>query len=130
MGCVNGARMAFGFAPGRWLVVDEKDGMAAALAKAVPPKDGAVVSLAHGRTVLRVEGGRAEWVLSKLFAVDFSREVFPVGDAVSTTHHDVFAQIQRVDDCAFDLYVFRSFARSFFTALCHAAEEVGYEVAG
>ncbi|MEQ9178343.1 MAG: sarcosine oxidase subunit gamma, partial [Nitratireductor sp.] len=28
----------------------------------------------------------------------------------------------------FDLYVFRSFARAFWTALCHASEEVGYRV--
>lgn len=117
-----------GFAPGSWLVADRKEGIATALAKAIAHDDGAVTRLTHGRTVLRVEGRRAEWVLSKLFAVDFARDVFAVGDAVSTSHHDVFAQIQRVDDCAFDLYVFRSFARSFFTALCHAAEEVGYEV--
>jgi len=28
----------------------------------------------------------------------------------------------------FDLYVFRSLARSFWTTLCHSAEDVGYEV--
>ncbi len=127
-GCVNGERNAFNFAPGRWLVADEGVGIAAALAGAVPAKDGAVVSLAHGRTVLRIDGRQADWVLAKLFAIDFSRDAFPVGEAVSTAHHDVFAQVQRVADCAFDLYVFRSFARSFFTALCHAAEETGYEV--
>ncbi len=127
-GCVNGGRNAFNVAPGRWLVAGEDAGLAAALAGAVPMKDGAVVSLAHGRTVLRIEGRQAEWVLAKLFAVDFARDAFPVGDAVSTAHHDIFVQIQRVDDCAFELYVFRSFARSFFTALCHAAEETGYEV--
>ena len=48
--------------------------------------------------------------------------------ASSTAHHDIFALIQRSGADQFDLYVFRSFARSFWTALCHASEEVGYEV--
>ena len=41
---------------------------------------------------------------------------------------DIFTQIQRTGPTAFDLYVFRSFARSFWKMLCHASEEVGYEV--
>ena len=36
--------------------------------------------------------------------------------------------IQRVGENAFDVYVFSSFARSFWKTLCHAAEEIGYEV--
>jgi sarcosine oxidase subunit gamma len=67
-------------------------------------------------------------VLAKFFAIDFSATAFPLGAGRSTVHHDVFAQIQRAAPTQFDVYVFRSFARSFWTALCHAAEEVGYEV--
>jgi heterotetrameric sarcosine oxidase gamma subunit len=67
-------------------------------------------------------------VLAKLFAIDFALPAFPIGAGRSTTHHDVFAQIQRTGADAFDLYVFRSFARSFWTVLCHAAEETGYDV--
>ena len=37
-------------------------------------------------------------------------------------------QAQRTGEEQFDLYVFRSFARSFWKMLGHAAEEVGYEV--
>ena len=62
-------------------------------------------------------------------ALDFALPAFPVGKGCSVNHHDVFAQIQRTGPDAFDLYVFRSFARAFWTSLCHAAEEVGYEVA-
>jgi heterotetrameric sarcosine oxidase gamma subunit len=36
--------------------------------------------------------------------------------------------VQRTGADQFDLYVFRSFARAFWKTLCHAAEEVGYEV--
>ena len=127
-GAVKTGRGAFAFAPGRFLVVDDGQGLAGALAKAVAQEDGAVTRLTHGRSVFRIEGPRAEWVLAKLFAVDFSAEAFAVGDAVSTAHHDVFAAIQRVGDNAFDLYVFRSFARSFWHALVRAGEEVGIEV--
>jgi sarcosine oxidase subunit gamma len=87
-----------------------------------------VTDLSHGRTALRASGSKAAWILSKLFAIDFSTAAFPVGAGRSTMHHDIFAQIQRTGEMAFDLYVFRSFARSFWTSLCHAAEEVGYAV--
>lgn len=119
---------AFGFAPGKFLVVDDADGLAAKYAAAVLHDTGAVTDLSHGRTAIRIAGPRTEWVLSKLFAIDFSPTAFPENAGRSTTHHDVFTQIQRTGPTSFDLYVFRSFARSFWKTLCHAAEEVGYEV--
>jgi sarcosine oxidase subunit gamma len=128
-GAVDGARAAFGFAPGKFLVSDETDELATAFGKAVTPAIGTVTDLSHGRTVIRVEGPEAEWVLAKLFAIDFALPAFPVGAGRSTAHHDVFAQIQRSAANQFDIYVFRSFARSFWTTLCHAAAEAGYEVA-
>jgi sarcosine oxidase subunit gamma len=67
-------------------------------------------------------------VLAKFFALDFSQTAFPLGAGRATSHHDIFAQIQRSGAEQFDLYVFRSFARAFWTALCHASEEVGYRV--
>lgn len=128
-GVSEGGKAAFGFAPGKFTVVDEKDGLAAAFAKAVTPAIGTVMDLSHGRTVIRIEGPEAEWVLAKFFAIDFSPAAFPLGAGRSTTHHDIFAQIQRTGPDRFDIHVFRSFARSFWTALCHGSEEVGYEVA-
>ena len=67
-------------------------------------------------------------MLAKFFAIDFSLPAFPVGSGISTNHHDIFAQIQRSGADQFDVYVFRSFARAFWTSLDHASEEVGYEV--
>lgn len=127
-GVARDGKAAFGFAPGRFLVVDQAEGLADVLRRTVDPKTGTVLDLSHGRTALRVEGARAEWTLAKLFAIDFALVAFPLGAGRSTVHHDVFAQIQRSGPDAFDLYVFRSFARSFWTTLCHAAEEVGYEI--
>ncbi|MCO5065518.1 MAG: sarcosine oxidase subunit gamma family protein [Rhizobiaceae bacterium] len=127
-GAASGESAAFGIAPGRWLLVDADEGLAGRLAEAVPASVGSVTDLSHGRTALRIEGDKAAWVLAKFFAVDFSPAKFPVGNGVATNHHDIFAQVQRSGDQRFDIYVFRSFARSFWNALCHAAEETGYEI--
>jgi sarcosine oxidase subunit gamma len=127
-GIVANGKAAFGFAPGRFLVVDQEEGLAARLQPIVPAAVGTVTDLSHGRTAIRLSGPKAEWVLSKFFAIDFALPAFPEGAGRSTVHHDIFAQIQRGGPDSFELYVFRSFARSFWTALCHASEEVGYEV--
>lgn len=127
-GVATRTKAAFGIAPGRFLVVDQEEGLEAALRARIDAQTGSVTGLSHGRTAIRVDGPKAEWVLTKLFAVDFGLTALPVGSGVATQHHDVLAQIQRSDAMRFDLYVFRSLARSFWTTLCHAAEDVGYEV--
>ena len=127
-GIATEAKAAFGFAPGKFLVVDQDEGLTNELAKAVAVETGTVTDLSHGRTAIRISGRKVEWVLSKFFAIDFSLPAFPVGSGISTVHHDFFTQIQRSGADQFDLYVFRSFARSFWNSLCHASEEVGYEV--
>ncbi len=127
-GVAADTRKAFGFAPGKFLVADHDEGLAAAFAAAVAPATGTVTDLSHGRTAISIGGPKAEWVLAKFFAVDFSLPAFPLGSGVSTMHHDIFAQIQRTAADGFDIYVFRSFARSFWKSLTHASEEVGYEV--
>lgn len=127
-GVAADSKAAFGFAPGKFLVADHDEGLAAAFGKAVDPQTGTVTDLSHGRTAIRIGGPKAEWVLAKFFAVDFALPALPLGSGLSTVHHDIFAQIQRTGADRFDVYVFRSFARSFWNALCHASEEVGYEV--
>jgi methylglutamate dehydrogenase subunit D len=127
-GVSENGKAAFGFAPGRFLVIDQDEGLGSRLKPAVPASAGTVTDLTHGRTSIRISGPSAEWVLAKFFAIDFSLPEFPEGAGRSTTHHDIFAQIQRTGPESFEVYVFRSFARAFWTALCHASEEVGYEV--
>ncbi|AZO18965.1 sarcosine oxidase subunit gamma family protein [Mesorhizobium sp. M2A.F.Ca.ET.043.05.1.1] len=127
-GVNSGARAAFGFAPGKFTVVDEAEGLAAPFAGVITPAIGTLTDLSHGRTAIRIAGPKAEWVMAKFFAIDFALPAFPLGAGRSTNHHDIFAQIQRTGADQFDIYVFRSFARSFWKALCHASEEVGYEV--
>jgi methylglutamate dehydrogenase subunit D len=128
-GATGEGASAFGFAPGRFLVVDEAEARLDALASAFPKDAGTVLDLSHGRVGIGVEGPKAEWVLSKLFGLDFRQAAFPLGAGKATSHHDISALIQRAGERRFDIYVFRSFARSFWKTLCHAAAETGYEVA-
>lgn len=118
---------AFNIAPGRWLVSGAKPGLVTALDKAASPH-GTVTDLSHGRTVIRIDGEKSRWVLAKLFAVNLSEDELAGGDGLATAHHDIQAQIQRVGSNAFDIYVFRSFARSFWHLLRRCSEEVGYRV--
>lgn len=127
-GAVKGGKAVFGFAPGKFMVVDQEEGLAPSLAAAITADAGTVTDLSHGRTAIRVAGPQTAWVLAKFFAIDFSLTAFPLGSCRPTVHHDIFAQIQRTGGDSFDVYVFRSFARSFWKALCHACEEHGYEV--
>lgn len=127
-GIVKGSRAGFGVGPGKFLLRDEVDGLAAAVLAAVAIDTGTVTDLSHGRCAFRVAGPRAEWVLAKLFAIDFALPAFPMHAGRATAHHDIQTHIQRVGEDGFDLFVFRSFARSFWRMLGHAAEEVGYLV--
>lgn len=126
-GAMRGGRAGFAIGPGRFMLSDRAEGLVEALAAHVGIETGTVTDLSHGRAAFRVAGHRAEWVLAKLFAIDFAPTAFPLHAGRATMHHAFFTQIQRSADDAFDLYVFRSFARSFWKVLCHAAEEVGYE---
>src|SRR5262245_38702219 len=49
-GASTETKAAFGFAPGRFLVVDQSEGLAGAFAKVVPSQTGTVTDLSHGRT--------------------------------------------------------------------------------
>ncbi|WP_193176694.1 sarcosine oxidase subunit gamma [Oricola nitratireducens] len=126
-GTMKKGASAFNIAPGRWLVSGGTDDLVAAL-DAAAGENGTVTDLSHGRTVIRIDGPKSRRVLSKLFAIDFADAAMAKGDGFATVHHDIFAQIQRVGDDAFDVYVFRSFALSFWHLLCRSAEEVGYRV--
>ncbi len=118
---------AFKIATNRWLVAGTPN-FRRALEPKLASQDGSLIDLTHGRTVFRIDGPKAEWVLSKLFAVDFRLAAFPEKTGLATMHHDTFAQVYRPGAQTFDIFVFRSFARSFWQTLRHAAEEVGYEV--
>lgn len=127
-GAVSEEKRAFNTAPGRFLVSAEKTGLVQDISDTLAREDGTVTDLSHGRTAIAIKGAAAEWTLSKLFAIDFSSQAFPVKSGLSTSHHGIFAQIHRTGADRFELYVFRSFARAFAHALSRAADESGYKV--
>ena len=55
-GLSDGVKSVFGFAPGKFTVADEAEGLAASFAKAVTPAIGTVTDLSHGRTAIRIAG--------------------------------------------------------------------------
>ena len=122
------ASFSFHVAKSRWLAAGTHEFREFIHRQAAPDK-WSFIDLTHGRAALRVSGPKAEWVLSKLFAVDFREAAFPARSGLATMHHDIFAQIHRSDARTFDIFVYRSFARAFWHTLCRAAEEVGYEAA-
>jgi methylglutamate dehydrogenase subunit D len=119
--------LSFQIARNRWLAAGSTK-FRAALENGTDEDQGSFVDLTHGRNVITVSGAKAEWVLSKLFAVDFRLSAFPEKSGLTTMHHDIFAQIYRAGAETFEIFVFRSFARSFWHTLCHAAEGAGYEI--
>jgi heterotetrameric sarcosine oxidase gamma subunit len=126
-GAVRKNVAAFNIAPGRWLVSGSSASLVADLDRETG-KSGTVTDLSHGRTVIRIDGARSRWVLAKIFSVDLSEKALAHGNGLATAHHEIFASIQRAGPDAFDIYVFRSFARSFWHLLRRSAEEVGYRV--
>lgn len=119
--------ICFPIASSRWFLAG-KQGVEEPVRAKLKPADGSLIDLSHGRTCLRISGPKAEWVQSKLYAIDFSVVAFPAGSGLSTAHHSIFTQIYRLDAENFDLFVFRSLARSFWHTLQRAAEETGFEV--
>jgi methylglutamate dehydrogenase subunit D len=119
--------LSFSTARNRWLVAGPAS-LRDALLPRLDTASASLVDQTHGRAALNVKGTRMEWVLSKLFAIDFRLNAFHAGTGVATMHHDIFAWIYRGTDDSFSVFVPRSFARSFWHTLCRAAEEVGYEV--
>ncbi|MGL4490989.1 MAG: sarcosine oxidase subunit gamma family protein [Rhizobiaceae bacterium] len=118
---------AFKIASNRWFIAGPAT-LSDAIKSKLKPADGSLVDLTHGRASLLIVGAKAERVLSKLYAIDFSLVAFPVDTGIATSHHNIFTQIYRPYPQTFDLFIFRSFARPFWHTLQRAAEEVGYEV--
>ncbi len=123
---VDGSR-GFKIAENRWFLAGSQ-ALHSALKSQLKSDDGSLIDLTHGRTSLLIAGPKAEWVLSKLYPIDFSINTFGVETGLSTAHHNIFTQIYRPSDQTFDLFIFRSFARSFWHTLTRACENNGYEV--
>ncbi len=122
--------MAIG--PGRFLIESTDPALAAKIAEVMPASLGAVTDLSHARSVIRVAGPKAAWVLAKGLAIDLDPLRFPPLEVAQSAIHEVGVLVRRVSadsfGDSFDLYVFRGFALSSWDWLTEAAAETGYRV--
>lgn len=127
---VLGSVAALWIQPNRWLIVeDEHRDLFTTLRTMVSPEMGAVVDLSHSRVCLSVSGARIRDLLAHGSTMDFDSGRFETGACIGTSLGHMTATVHMTGPDAVDIYVMRSYARSFFEWLCHTAAEWGYEVA-
>jgi heterotetrameric sarcosine oxidase gamma subunit len=116
--------------PEAWLLVSRDRAALAALTRSL----GGVSALSDqsdGRAVLRVSGPRARDALAKGCMIDLHPSAFPKDAVASTSIAYVGVQIWRPGDAedAFEIFVPRSMAGSFWSWLSSSAAEFGCDVA-
>lgn len=112
--------------PNQWMVISETDaaeGLLEKIQNAVGDKAG-VVDQSHGRVGLRLSGEHARTVVQKNCPLDVHPRSFEPGSCALTTIAHIGALIIQVDDApTYDLFVNRSFARSFADSVVHGCHE-------
>lgn len=88
-----------------------------------------VVDQNDGYAILRLSGASVRTVLAKLVPIDIDECAFPMGRVATTTVAHMAVTLWRCDEeaqgiPAFEICVSRSFARSLWDALEHAAAEL------
>ena len=99
-----------------------------ALRQHVTADIGSVLDLSHARCRIHIEGKRCVDTLSKLFALDFRDDAFPVSSVLLSSHHHVPCALHRRGSTGFDAYVFTTYARELLEAMADAALEYGVAV--
>lgn len=112
--------------PNQWIVISEgnaAEGLFGKIQKAVGDKAG-VVDQSHGRVGLRLSGEHARTVVQKNCPLDVHPRSFIPGSCALTTVAHIGALVIQVDDApTYDLFVNRSFARSFADSIVHGCHE-------
>ena len=123
------ATAAIWVGPDRWLIV-EKAGrdLEGLIRAALPAGQAAITNQGHSRCVLRLTGPEARNVLRKGTTLDLDATCFSPGEARATGLFHINALLHCLSGDSFDIYVARSFGRSFFELIRHAAAEYGYRI--
>lgn len=124
----TGDTLVVTLAPGKHLVLSDREGLEGAVRRGLAPEQAAVVDLSHSRCGIRISGPAAAAVLAKGFALDLDPRVFPAGSAAQTTIHQIGVLVIRRSKTVFDLFVYGSFAVAFADWLTDAAAEFGWGV--
>jgi len=95
-------------------------------------RDAVVTQIDHGRVVLRVGGSGAAVALNRGLPVDLDPAVFPDGAFAQSVIHGISVLVHRVGaadpGAAFDVYVPRDYAVSFWEWLTGVAQTLGCDV--
>lgn len=117
--------------PNRFLIVSASSAVQKIIASGLVDAIGMLQDVSSARTVISLKGSKARRVLAKGLTVDVDKRSFTKGQVVlSSFDHHFPAIIHNVseEEDAFDIYMTRSFAFSFWEWLCDASLEVGYKV--
>ena len=115
-------------APLRWLAVwpvQTQREYASKLAMRLPPDLAAITEVGAGRCVLCLSGPRSRDVLAKLLPIDLSAPRFSVGQCVQSAIAHIGVLVNAAGDDAFEIFVYRSFARHLSEVLMDASLEFG-----
>ena len=128
---VTEATAALWIGPGQWLLVahGRHEGELCRILSGTAGAHAALTDHSHGRCVVRIAGPATRMLLAKGCPLDLDPHAFQPGQCAQSLIGPFGALIHLVEAApAFDLYVSRSYARSFAEWLFEAAAEFGYRV--
>ena len=127
-----GGRTVFRVRPERlWIAGSANDEVLRQLNAASLDGNAVITQIGHGRTVLRIAGPKSGLLLDRGLPVDLDPEAFPVDAYALSAIHHMHVLVHRVDmaqELAFDVYVPRELAISFWEWLTEAAAPLGCEI--
>lgn len=126
--CSAGLVMRTG--PEEFMIISDLAGdltadMTTILRQSISAEVGSVTNLSHARCCIHIDGPKCLDTLSKLFALDFREDAFPVHEIRLSGHHHVPCTLHRLGLSEFDLYVFSTYAYDQLATLLDAALEYG-----
>jgi len=126
MAHAEGARAAFRLGPDYWLVVDEGD---PAFGRRIAATPGLIaMDMSSARSRARLRGAQAPDLLAAGAAIDLRSSALPTGAFAQTTVGNATAILHVRAPETFDIYIARSFARSWLVWLAHAGREFGLRI--
>jgi methylglutamate dehydrogenase subunit D len=99
--------------------------MCTLLRQSIGPEIGSVTDLSHARCRIHIQGSKCLATLSKLFALDFRDEAFPLNQVRLSGHHHVPCTLHRLGKAEFAVLVFTTYAFDQLATLLDAAREFG-----
>ena len=127
-----GDRSVFRIGPERlWITGQSNDDVLRGLDVARFGADAIVTEVGHSRSVLRIAGPKSGLLLNRGLPVDLNPSVFPANSFAQSAIHHMSVLVHRVDlshEPAFDTYVSRELAVSFWEWLTEAAAPLRCEI--